>query len=57
MYDREYQETKDAAFNAIKEMKAKGQKNESRDERIARIYKWKQYCKMEKYRTWRWGAR
>jgi len=54
-YDRKYQEAKDAAFDAIKKMQAKGRKNELREERIARIYKWKQYRKMEKYRTWRWG--
>jgi hypothetical protein len=57
VYDREYQETKDAAFDAIDQMEEKGRKNESREERIARIYKWKQYRKMEKYRTWRWGMR
>jgi hypothetical protein len=57
VYDRKFQETKDAAFDAIKKMKAEGRKNESQEERIARIYKWKQYRKMEKYRTWRWGKR
>jgi hypothetical protein len=56
-YDQKYQEAKDVAFDAINKMKVKGRKNESREERIARIYKWKQYQKMEKYRAWRWGAR
>ena len=55
-YDQKYQEAKDAAFDAIEKMAAKGRKNETREERIARHYKWKQYRKMQQYRAWRWGV-
>ena len=57
VHDRKFQEAKDAAFDAIDKMEAKGRKNEPREERIARHYKWKQYRKMQQYRAWRWGAR
>jgi hypothetical protein len=47
VYDRKYQEMKNAAFDAINKMETNGGlKNEPRAERIARRYKWKQYRNM-----------
>ena len=43
-------------YGAFDKMEEKGRKNEPREKRIARHYKWKQYRKMQEYRSYRWGA-